>query len=171
MSWLRTDSGGNIDLGHLLNPEATNCRPSRPPPQNSIGSPSAQPAEPKPTTNWPVIVATGQILSSNLLDANNKWRRNKMLIEHNQTFHWKVCGENVPLGFAEISATVRNPQGHIVQELDTTCFVIDDYDKGVFSLISDKLSPEAASIQIYGQLPNINRVIITKGDLSPAVAD
>lgn len=91
-----------------------------------------------------------------------------MLIEHNQKFQWKVCGQNVPLGFAELSAVLRDSTGRIVQELDTSHFAIDDYDEGIFTLLSDKLSPEASTFAIYGQLPNVNRVIITKGVL-PAV--
>lgn len=88
-----------------------------------------------------------------------------MLIEHNQKFQWKVCGQSVPLGLAELSATLRDKRGVIVQELNTSHFAIDDIDEGVFTLLSDNLSPEAATFQIYGQLPNVNRVIITKGVL------
>lgn len=93
-----------------------------------------------------------------------------MLINRNQKFQWLICGHTVPLGYALLSATVRDKDGVIVQRLSPSDFVINDYDQGFFSIVGDNLSPEAATIQIYGQLPNTNRVIITKGELSPVAA-
>jgi hypothetical protein len=88
-----------------------------------------------------------------------------LTIEHNQQFQWKIVGQGVPMLYAKLSGTLRDRKGVVVQELDDSHFTIDSFEEGLFSLNSDKLSPEATTFQIYGQLPNCNRVIITKGIL------
>jgi len=88
-----------------------------------------------------------------------------LTLEDNQQFNWKICGEDVPLGNAKFTVRQRNSQGKIISDLGDEAISIDDSLGGLFSLNSDTLSPEAATLQIYGHLPNLNPIIIAKGAL------
>jgi predicted NUDIX family NTP pyrophosphohydrolase len=83
-----------------------------------------------------------------------------------QTFQWKIADINVPILFAEFSGRIRDERGNIILELNNEeHFDIEDAESGTFS-VSPPPVQDGRMIEIYGQLPGTNRVIIYKGEYS-----
>ena len=90
-----------------------------------------------------------------------------MSVSLGQEFQWKVMGIEAPILFAEFTGRVRDVRGNVIGELSQEHFEIVDAETGTFRLSSiPETEATACRVEIYGQLPSTNRILIFKGALA-----
>lgn len=81
-----------------------------------------------------------------------------------QDFQWLIADIAVPVLLAEFTGRIRNKSGDVIHDLEPDHFQVEDAENGVFSVNPPKIEGgEAMTIEIYGQLPGTNSIIIYKG--------
>lgn len=80
-----------------------------------------------------------------------------------QEFRWTIMDTPVPIAFADFSGNIRDERGNIIQSLSQEHFAVMDAEDGLFEVKIPDNTQNAKRIEIYGQLPNTNRILIYKG--------
>lgn len=79
-------------------------------------------------------------------------------------FQWTIGGEPAPIGFAEFSGRIFSKDG-TTTALGGDDFEVLDPHEGLFRL----LRTGEGTLEVSGQLPNTNKIVIYKGKVSGAI--